>query len=565
MGKTLFRYIFRDLLKVFLLASGAIAGMLSFGALLRPLTERGLDGSQVSQMLAYFMPAMTNYSWPVAALFATTFVYGRLSADNELTACRASGMSYAAMMVPAALLGAVVCALSLAFMWYVVPQSLVRAERVIYSNFAKLVANEIERTQKISFESQGQKLTVFATRAVVQSESLAGRTEQSVRLENPAIVTYVRDLPAGSPPVPEDFYLARSATVVITTPRELDGEVRILARLEEGAKIPNPRAERDRPSVEAQISATQFGWFPIPSQIRETSRFMDGGRLLALRERPEMSQRVSRHLTEIIRSSQQRAIYDQMAVGFNSADRRVEFSGPADAFRITNGSNRAQLKGGRLIISGGTVDSPGISFKQTKGIDPIEGLARQVTIRVLPDTVDRNVVVSFVFEDAVIWVNGQRTERQNLERTIVTDMPDDIFLLADQRVDELRQATWISPARRARLEGDLVRLTNSLESELHSRFSFAVSSFVLVMVGATIGMMFKSGNFVSAFAISTIPAIAALMLIVGGRQMCANTPREISDIANFSNPLNTGIAVMWMGNLLVLVAGLVMYSRLRRT
>jgi hypothetical protein len=278
-----------------------------------------------------------------------------------------------------------------------------------------------------------------------------------------------------------------------------------------------------------------------------------------------MSQRVSRHLTEIIRSSQQRAIYDQLVVGFNSADRRVEFSGPADAFRITNGSNRAQLKGGRLIISGGTVDSPGISFKQTKGIDPIEGLARQVTIRVLPDTVDRNVVVSFVFEDAVIWVNGQRTERQNLERTIVTDMPDDIFLLADQRVDELRNATWISPVRRARLEGDLVRLTNSLESELHSRFSFAVSSFVLVMVGATIGMMFKSGNFVSAFAISTIPAIAALMLIVGGRQMCANTPREISDLATFSNPLNTGIAVMWMGNLLVLLAGLVMYSRLRRT
>ncbi|HQY88648.1 MAG TPA: LptF/LptG family permease, partial [Tepidisphaeraceae bacterium] len=138
MGKTLFWYIFRDLLKVFLLASGGIAGIMSFGALLRPLTQRGLDGWQVAQMLGYFLPAMTNYSWPVAALFATTFVYGRLAADNELTACRAAGISYGKLMMPGVVLGVTVCMLSLIFGWYVVPGSFLRAERVIYSNFARI-------------------------------------------------------------------------------------------------------------------------------------------------------------------------------------------------------------------------------------------------------------------------------------------------------------------------------------------------------------------------------------------------------------------------------------------
>ena len=40
-----------------------------------------------------------------AALFATTVVYGRLSADNELTACRAGGLSHLTVTLPAFILG----------------------------------------------------------------------------------------------------------------------------------------------------------------------------------------------------------------------------------------------------------------------------------------------------------------------------------------------------------------------------------------------------------------------------------------------------------------------------
>jgi lipopolysaccharide export system permease protein len=92
MSPTLFKYIFKDLLRVFLLTSGGLAGIMSFGGLLRPLTEHGLDAGQVGKMLTYFMPAMMTYSLPVAALFATSVVYGRLAADNEITAMRPTGL-----------------------------------------------------------------------------------------------------------------------------------------------------------------------------------------------------------------------------------------------------------------------------------------------------------------------------------------------------------------------------------------------------------------------------------------------------------------------------------------
>src|SRR3982751_6323595 len=108
MSRTLFFYIFKDLFRIFMMTSGALAGIMSFGGLLRPLTEHGLDASQVGKMLTYLTPAMTAYSFPVAALFAATMVYGRLSADNELTACRAGGISLLSVAVPAFLLGSLV-------------------------------------------------------------------------------------------------------------------------------------------------------------------------------------------------------------------------------------------------------------------------------------------------------------------------------------------------------------------------------------------------------------------------------------------------------------------------
>src|SRR3954463_9757402 len=116
MSRTLFFYIFKDLFRIFMLPSGALAGIMSFGGLLRPLTEHGLDASQAGQMLTYFTPAMMTYSLPIAALFATTVVYGRLAADNEVTACRAAGISYMAVALPAVVLGFLVALVSLLFL-----------------------------------------------------------------------------------------------------------------------------------------------------------------------------------------------------------------------------------------------------------------------------------------------------------------------------------------------------------------------------------------------------------------------------------------------------------------
>ena len=186
MSRTLFWYVFKDLFRVFVLTAIALAGIMSFGGLLRPLTENGLDGRQVGMMLAYLLPAMATYSLPIAALFATTMVYGRLSADNELTACRACGISHGVMIMPAVVLGLLVSLTSMLFLFFIVPKFTLKVEQVIYSNMAQLVANKITRTHEIDY-NRG-RTTIFAQAAETHD---AGQGEAGEQEDPQQVFEYV--------------------------------------------------------------------------------------------------------------------------------------------------------------------------------------------------------------------------------------------------------------------------------------------------------------------------------------------------------------------------------------
>ena len=78
---------------------------------------------------------------------------------------------------------------------------------------------------------------------------------------------------------------------------------------------------------------------------------------------------------------------------------------------------------------------------------------------------------------------------------------------------------------------------NTVRSKLHSRASFAMSCLILVMVGCALGMMFRSGNFLNAFALSVVPALISIALIITGQHTAENIPKEL---INFHNPYELG-------------------------
>jgi hypothetical protein len=77
------------------------------------------------------------------------------------------------------------------------------------------------------------------------------------------------------------------------------------------------------------------------------------------------------------------------------------------------------------------------------------------------------------------------------------------------------------------------------------------------MIGCCLGMMFRSGNFLSAFALSVIPAILTITLVITGQQVSENT--------TLPNALDLGLGLIWAGNVTVLALAGTLLLRLQRT
>jgi lipopolysaccharide export LptBFGC system permease protein LptF len=562
MGRTLFWYIFRDLVWVFLLASGALAGIMSFGGLLRPLTKYGLDLSQVGQMLAYFLPAMTNYSWPVAAVFAAVFVYGRLSADNELTAARAAGISYLSLIMPSVLLGLGVSLLSLVFLWFVVPESFLRAERVVYGNLARLVVSEVERTQRLTLHSGDEQVVVFARSARVVDPPADQPGRQAVELSDVAIVRYAPQASRRAMPVPEDFYLARTAYALIEMSDDPGSPVMLSASLIDGAKVPRPVSNQTTASVQAAIRSSSFGPYPLTSELRESMRYMNIRQLLALSATPELSSRLRRMLADLTRDDQQAEMAREFGRRLGSGDRRIELVGDVETVEVFAGVIEPRVEGSVVTIESGDRDNPGLRVRWG-GSGAIDALARSVRLDVRIDPTNRRANVSVDLLDAVIFVDGQATNRQSIERRLSIELPPEIAAMTQTRVASFLDSPSLGDAGKARIRGRLVAQQNRITGELHSRLAVAGSCLLLPLVGATLGMFFRSGNFIGAMALSTIPAVLAVVLVVAGRHTAANVPSAVS--ADFANPLTMGLVILWSGNALVLTAAASLYHRLSRT
>lgn len=561
MGKTLFWYVLKDLIRIFLLTSGALAGIMSFGGLLRPLTEHGLDLGQVGKMLSYFMPAMTTYSLPIAALFATTMVYGRLAADNEVTACRGAGISHLAMAAPALVLGLLVALLSLLLLCFIVPAFMLRAEKVVFSNVAQIVANAIERNHQIKLsDSNRESVTIFAQGAKVLPPDPQRPGEQRVMMDSPMVVTYEPQTPQekldGAPRKPRDFMMVNQAIAYISQGLETD-ELTFTAELQQGVKF----SRKIEGSISAGIDQTIFT-AQQPSLVRENTKFMDVLRLKELLAQPQNSNRVRTVLARFVADEQVSTYLKTLADSLAKESDEAWIESGNDAWIIQRGTAAMELKGQSLIIGApqGTAGRPVKVREQRNGREFSTLEANQLKITVAPDNNNRIMYVTLEFFDMTSSVGPPRSQYQ---QSFATTMPGEIAMLPNQRTpqDYTKVRGTLSNIQKD-MKRSLVVIANTVTGELHARVSFALSCLILVMVGCALGMMFKSGNFLTAFAVSVVPALISIALIITGQHTCENVPREIT--TNFKNTLDLGLSLIWSGNVAVAVLAVVLLGRLQR-
>ena len=123
--RILHRYIAQNLISTFLTSLVVLSFVMMVGLLFKATRyiAGGASFMSVVQFIGFGFPGTLSMSIPISALVSTMLVFGRLSADSEISAMRACGVSMRRIMLTPFLLGIALSAICLHITGAIAPES----------------------------------------------------------------------------------------------------------------------------------------------------------------------------------------------------------------------------------------------------------------------------------------------------------------------------------------------------------------------------------------------------------------------------------------------------------
>lgn len=109
-------YLVREIAGIFLLGLSIFTLVLLMGRmvkLMEMVVSNGVPVPDVLRLIGYLLPSFLVLTIPMALLLAVLLAFGRLSADNEITILKSSGLSLAALLPPVLICAAVAALMTL--------------------------------------------------------------------------------------------------------------------------------------------------------------------------------------------------------------------------------------------------------------------------------------------------------------------------------------------------------------------------------------------------------------------------------------------------------------------
>ncbi len=522
-----------------MLASLALTLILSLGSILRPVQEYGVGPGQVINLMGYFLPITLTFVLPMSALFAGALVYGRFTSDNELDACRASGISILTMVYPGLALAILVAVANLLLSFHVMPAFVHSAEKSFKDNAKQMLFRNIRRnkyytlptvsdTQYLIYADQTNEQTndLFGVIAV---EMKKGRIGDIITSQGAKVGVKLRDrLNVVQITAFEAYQMtegAQGGAEELTLTREfgpLLGDDIKFKNIEEMKKIQadlmyfNPIYQLARDTyaqlitellardIKTRISNNTDNYYHLlgePNSIKFTA----GQCNLGDEEEVELTEDVVNN-EEVV---------------------NIEYDTNSKEILRTIESPRASLH-----IEGDKLD-PTLTMDISKA--KIEGLVGRK---------DRHTISGLLIPQTVQDIANQfRTEEEP-------------FLEPEKLVSPLtgmEQSNELTDLRN-KLRRKIKKTRAQIEAEKHSRLVFGIGCVPMILIGIGLGIMKKGGHLLSAFGASCVPAAVLIVCIMSGKQMTEN----------LSSQNVSGVTLMWGGLAALFLIAAVIYGWLAK-
>lgn len=546
---TLHRYIFQELFRIFTLAALALTMILSLGSILLPVQDYGLGPRHALFLMGYFLPIILTFVLPIAALFAGALVYGRFASDNELDACKASGISLLTLIYPGLALAIMVATINLILSFHVTPVFVHMAEKSIKADAKQILFRNIRRKGYYKLP-QDQRYLIYADYADSQNDALFSVIVAELKNDHIGKITTV------------------DRATMKFSPYKRFNEVRITAQ--------NPyhiSTEDDLWFSSDWISfAIEFG-----SLLGDDIKFKKIREMKMIQADPMQFDPIAKLANRAYAQFSADLLAQDIAAkiadansfySLHSGDKFIEFTAKncnvKDEKEIEL-SEEVVVKESNIVIEAGRIKKqPYRSLKCSKALLYIEG---ENSPSILTITME-------LYSPMWQLVTAERTVagQENGQKGVVIGRLRITGLIPPASVDirekfgteyvldaiqKASQSSILKNGPSPELQGLQHLLQRSVRktlaeiaAELHSRLVFGIGCVPMILIGIGLGIIKRGGHLLGAFAASCVPAAALIVCIMCGKNITEN----------LGSKGVSGIILIWSGlGILLLLAGIIYY------
>ena len=527
---TLQRYILRELTKTFLLAAVGLMALLGLGGgVMNMIKLGGVTPGQLLRLMALVLPLSAALTLPIAALFSATATYGRISSDNEFVACRASGINLHILFLPTIALSLFAAGASFGLTNFVIPRMVQNLNEFVGSDFSAMIEQQVSRPRGLTLGGKNA-YRVYADRCLSVPDEPNRVTLERVAWVEVEQRDWIR-------------YGTFRRLHLLFHPTETPPRISAVA---EGVSWYDSKVGQFFENERQSIASSRMSSF-VPSKIK----FLNLNELFHYLDHPtewhEVRERMASLRIDSGRLEALREVWDDLA-----ADKTATISDADSSMTIRSEEAPQAIKGDSFELGRVTIDERG-----TEGRRSITAERARIAITSGDDLAQCGIRIEIfnarVGGDPRAFVRG---------KIVLGPVAIDSAMIArlTARTDAellIGHAGVVSQSLEKQRENILAETGETLRrviGAINERLASSISVFVLVILAAALGIVFRGSQVTAAFGISFVPALFVIVAIVMGRQMAQNESTHA-----------LGLVVIWGGIVLVtLLDGWVLLRVLRR-